>query len=91
MLSGPARGTGSEITLEPEGRLALISDGFVESAGGPAAALAILQEFRLREPADFVNELVFRVKSKLTEEADMPAQDCTAVVLDVDARVLRQV
>jgi hypothetical protein len=91
MLSGPARGTGTEISLEPEGRLALISDGFVESVGGPESALAILQEYRKHEPADFVNELVFRAKSKLTEEADMPAQDCTAVVLDVDARVLRQV
>ncbi|MDR3608078.1 MAG: SpoIIE family protein phosphatase [Oligoflexia bacterium] len=91
MLSGPAYGTGRELALEPEGRLALISDGFVEAAQGTEKALQILNEHRKREAADAINELVFRVKSKFASVDDMPAQDCTAVILDIDARVLRQV
>jgi hypothetical protein len=91
MLSGPARGTGAELALEPEGRLAFISDGFVEASGGSPQMVELLNQFRERELGDTVNELVFRVKSKFTPENDMPAQDCTAVILDVDARVLRQI
>jgi hypothetical protein len=91
MLSGPARGTGRELALEPEGRLALISDGFIEAAGGLELAIELLNEHRSRELADIVNELVFRVKSKFTPENDMPLQDCTAVILEVDSRILRQI
>jgi len=79
----------STITLEPQGRLALISDGFIEAAGGPEMLCEILNEFRDKEAADSVNELVFKVKNHLTEEDDLPPQDCTAVIFDLDARLIR--
>jgi serine phosphatase RsbU (regulator of sigma subunit) len=78
------------LPLQPGGRLVLLSDGFVEASGGtPAQALALLSKFRDREAKDSLNELVYRVKSVFQAADDMPAQDCTAVVLDVDARVIR--
>jgi hypothetical protein len=85
-LSGATEG---RITLQPSDRLVLVSDGFLDAAGGASAAAKLLDEFRAKEPADLLNELVYRVKKAFTEEDEMPAQDCTAVLFDVDSRVLR--
>jgi serine phosphatase RsbU (regulator of sigma subunit) len=78
-----------EVTLEPEGRLAIFSDGFVQIAGGAAKLIEILNRFRGADPKDSINELAFRVKSPLTSEDDLPARDCTAVIFDVDSRLIR--
>jgi serine phosphatase RsbU (regulator of sigma subunit) len=81
----------AELPLEPQGRLALISDGFLEVMGGEAQVLKALNQFRDAESADFLNELVFQLKSRFEAPDDLPAQDCTAVLLDVDARILRKI
>ncbi len=77
-----------EIILEPQGKLALVSDGFIEAAGGAKELAAILNEFKSRETIDSVNELVFKVRKNLTED-DLPGQDCTAAIFDLDARLIR--
>lgn len=77
------------MTLEPDDRLALISDGFVEMVGGIEPLKKILNELRAKEAVDSVNELVYRVKATFTDPDDMAAQDCTAVIFDVDAKMLR--
>ncbi len=74
--------------LEPEGRLVLLSDGFVETMGGAAATGELLDRHRSGDAMDSLNEMVFRLKSKFQEEDDLPEQDCTAVALDVDSRVV---
>ncbi|MBC7692762.1 MAG: SpoIIE family protein phosphatase [Methylotenera sp.] len=79
----------AEIKLEPNQRLALISDGFVEALGGVEKVCDLLDRMRQMEPVDSLNELVFRVKSKFTDPDDMPEQDCTAAIFDVDAKLLR--
>jgi serine phosphatase RsbU (regulator of sigma subunit) len=86
----PAQDFQRELPLDPNGRLALISDGFLEVMGGEAEVLKALNQYRDAESADFLNELVFQLKSKFNEPDDLPAQDCTAVLLDVDARILRK-
>lgn len=78
-----------ELRLEPQDRLVLLSDGFVEVAGGQEGMLALLNRFRSKDAVDALNEMAFQVKSKFTEPDDMPEQDCTALVLDVDSRVIR--
>jgi serine phosphatase RsbU (regulator of sigma subunit) len=87
----PAEEFQAELPLEPNGRLAMLSDGFLEVMGGESEVLKALNQFRDAEAADFLNELVFQLKSKFTAPDDMPAQDCTAVLLDIDARILRKV
>ena len=77
------------LNLEPGGRLVLVSDGFVDCIGDVTKVCAFLDGFRDREAVDAANEMVFRVKSEFESEEDMPAQDCTAVVFDVDGRVMR--
>lgn len=84
----PGDGDG-EISLVPEGRLALMSDGFIETVGGPAAMVEFLNRYRDKESVDALNEMVFAVKSKFTEPDDLPEQDCTGIIFDVDARVMR--
>lgn len=90
-----ARGTSTQFDLEqelrltPGSRLILVSDGFVDAAGGAESTARLLSEFRGRDAKDASNELAFRVKSRVTEEGGLPPQDCTAVVIDVDARSLR--
>jgi hypothetical protein len=79
----------SELVLDPAGRLALISDGFSEVSGGAKGICALLDEFREKDPKDALNEMVFRVKKEFQEEDDLPAQDCTGVIFDVDPRLIR--
>jgi sigma-B regulation protein RsbU (phosphoserine phosphatase) len=87
----PAQDFQAELPLEPKGRLALISDGFVQAMGGEAEVLKALNRFRDTESADFLNELVFQLKSKFNEPDDMPEQDCTAALLDVNEKILRKI
>lgn len=87
--SGSIDARDGDLVLEPNGRLALISDGFIEAAGGVYELGRILNDHRERESPDLVNELVFKVKKSLVEEDDLPSQDCTAAVFDVDARMIR--
>ncbi len=80
-----------EVVLEPRGRLALVSDGFLEAIGGQQQVTDVLNRYRGAEAADFLNELVFQLKSGFSDPEDAPAQDSTAVLLDIDARILRKV
>jgi hypothetical protein len=79
-----------EIVFEPEDRIVLLSDGFVEACGGLMEAKTLLDPLRGKESADLTNELVFRVKRTLVNpDEDLPPQDCTALVFDIDAKLLR--
>lgn len=81
--------TEKEIVLEPEDRIVLLSDGFIEACGGLVETKALLDPLREREAADLTNELVFRVKKKMVDPEDLPPQDCTSLIFDVDAKLLR--
>lgn len=78
-----------EVVLEPEDRIVLLSDGFIEACGGLLEAKALIDPLREKDSADLTNELVFRVKRKMIDPDDFPPQDCTALVFDVDAKLLR--
>jgi hypothetical protein len=78
-----------QLELHPEDRLILISDGFLETMGGSGKICKLLDQFRKSEPTDTVNELIYLVKSRFAQPDDLPEQDCTVVVFDVDPRVLR--
>ncbi|MBC7386490.1 MAG: SpoIIE family protein phosphatase [Cryobacterium sp.] len=78
-----------EIIFQPEDRIVLLSDGFIEACGGLHEAKAMLDPYRTRDSADITNELVFRVKKQMADPEDLPTQDCTALVFDVDAKLLR--
>jgi serine phosphatase RsbU (regulator of sigma subunit) len=88
-LTKEIRAQESEVALEPAGRLALISDGFSEAVEGAEGVCRLLDEFREKDPKDALNEMVFRIKKDFKEEDDMPAQDCTGVIFDVDPRLIR--
>jgi len=79
----------SEIRLQPGDRLGLLSDGFITAAGGERETCALLDGRRGQEAIDSINELVYRVKKPLPTPEDLPEQDCTALLLDVDSRVIR--
>ncbi len=78
-----------ELDIDSDGRLVLISQGFVDEIGGVTEITKILNDFRTKEPVDSINEFVFRAKSKLKEKDDMPARDCTILVLDADGKILK--
>lgn len=77
------------LQLQPGDRLVLLSDGFVETAGGEPRLIELLERHRGHEATDTLNELAFRVKSKFTDRDDLPDQDCTAFIFDIDAKLLR--
>jgi serine phosphatase RsbU (regulator of sigma subunit) len=93
--SGPAISKGgveireNEAQLRPKDRLILLSDGFVDCAGGEKEVRKILNSKRQNDSKEVLEELVYRVKSKLPDPEDMPDQDCTAVIMDVDSKMIR--
>lgn len=85
----PTKFSEQEVVLEPEDRIVLLSDGFIEACGGLVEAKTLLDPLRDKDSADLTNELVFRVKRKMIDPEDLPPQDCTSLVFDVDAKLLR--
>ena len=82
-------GIEAEIALSPGDRLVLLTDGFIEAAGGARSTCELLDRFRSKESSDALNELVYSVKSRFKEADDRPERDCTGVVLDVEANLIR--
>lgn len=77
------------ISLNPKDRVVLLTDGFVHGAGGEAQLARIFSGKIEQDPFSVVNELVFRIKSQLTKGETFPGEDCSAIVIDVENRVLR--
>jgi len=79
-----------EVALRPKDRLVMLSDGFIHAMGGEAKLQSTFQKKLAQDPFDLINDLAFEVKSKIDRQAGtFPGEDCTAIVLDVDGRVLR--
>lgn len=79
----------STIICEPNDRLVLLSDGYMDACGGLEQTRKLLDQFRDQDQTSLLNELTFRVKKDFKEEDDMPEQDCSALIFDIDAKVLR--
>jgi sigma-B regulation protein RsbU (phosphoserine phosphatase) len=77
------------IYLEPNDRVVLLSDGFVKGVGGEVILSRLFSEKQEQEPFALVNELTFQIKSKLSPGETFPGEDCSAIVFDIESRVLR--
>lgn len=77
------------LKLQPKDRMVLLSDGFVKGIGGEFQLDRVFRERLEREPFALVNELAFLIKSRLNEGETFPGEDCSAIVIDVEKRVLR--
>lgn len=88
-----------ELSLEPGDRLLVCSDGWSEALDQP---MALLMESFLNEhqdAQDLMNDLAFRLRKKLEssseeplsaeDEFPMPPQDCSVLLMDLAANVLR--
>jgi len=76
-----------ELNLEPQDRILMVSDGFIEGLGGEREL-----ENLLRQPAGkaeaLLNDLAWRIRKGLADD-ELPAQECTALWLEVDSNVIR--
>lgn len=77
------------IQLNPKDRLVMLSDGFVSGVGGEHALMQVFNQKLNQEPFALVNELTYLIKSKLKPGETFPGEDCSAIVLDIEHRVLR--
>lgn len=77
------------VQCDPNDRIVVLSDGFIEICGGMDPTRKLLDRLRDRESVDTLNELALLVKKDITDPDAMPAQDCSAIVMDVDSKVLR--
>jgi sigma-B regulation protein RsbU (phosphoserine phosphatase) len=85
----PAESEEKILKLQPKDRLVLLSDGFVKGIGGEFHLDRVFRDRLEREPFALVNELAFLIKSRLNEGETFPGEDCSAIVIDVEKRVLR--
>ncbi|MBU6153184.1 MAG: SpoIIE family protein phosphatase [Bdellovibrionales bacterium] len=87
--SRPVTEEESVVHLQPKDRLVLLSDGFVSGAGGEHRLARLFADQMNQNPFALVNELAFQIKSKLSPGETFPGEDCTAIVIDIQNRVLR--
>lgn len=85
----PVRHEEAVVVLNPKDRLVLLSDGFVNGVGGEVYLNQVFQKQMEKDPFLLVNELSYRIKSKLVEGETFPGEDCSAIVMDIESRVLR--
>ena len=80
------------IQLAASDRLVLLSDGYLELLGGEEEARVTLEKYSQAPAEDLLNELAFQTKSRLADpREEIPAHDSTALVFDVDSKVMRLV
>ncbi len=87
--SRPVSDRESVLQLQPKDRIVLLSDGFVGGAGGEHRLNRLFADQSNQNPFALVNELAFQIKSKLSPGETFPGEDCTAIVIDIQNRVLR--
>jgi phosphoserine phosphatase RsbU/P len=91
-LGTPAFLQEGSVALGPSDRLVLLSDGYLELLGGEERARQALDSFSESAPEDLLNELAFQTRSRLANpREEMPPHDSTAMVFDVDSKVMRLV
>jgi serine phosphatase RsbU (regulator of sigma subunit) len=78
-----------QIVLNPKDRVVLLSDGFVHGVGGEHALNQVFNQQSNQDPFHLVNELSYQIKSKLGADDIFPGEDCSAIVIDVESRLLR--
>ena len=76
------------VKFEQGSRWVLASEGLATALGGAKKVGTILNRLREETTQDSVTEMVFQVKSKLDKD-ELPAQDCTGVVLDMSLPSVR--
>jgi hypothetical protein len=85
----PSEAFERKIHLNPQDRLVLLTDGFVKGVGGEFTLHQLFKNKIQKEPFQLVSELAFQIKSKLVPGETFPGEDCSAIVIDVEPRVLR--
>jgi sigma-B regulation protein RsbU (phosphoserine phosphatase) len=79
----------SQVLLQPGDRIVLFSDGFAEGFENDKAVVKACERASGQDAIEIVNDFTFRIKEKLTEEDDMPNQDCSVMIVDVEKRAMR--
>jgi hypothetical protein len=79
---------GHEMDLSPQDRLIYVSDGFLDGLGGESELIESLQTFRTSPLEDILNDWAWKIRKELSDE-DLPAQECSALGIEVDSRVIR--
>ena len=77
------------VVLQPKDRLVLLSDGFVAGSGGRSRLTGLFKDQLEQDPFSLVTELAFQIKSQLSPGETFPGEDCSAIVIDIEGRVLR--
>ena len=76
----------SVIELRPSDRLVLVTDGFTETDN---QFLDLIKNYFKKDSFDLIEELNYRIKKKFEDEDDLADQDCSLVVIDLDATSIR--
>ena len=82
-------GTDHKSQLSHARRVALLTDGFSEAIGGDRQLSDVFSARQAAESSDLINDLGYAAKGKLTAEDDMPAQDCSVLVIELERPRMR--
>ena len=74
--------------VDPGDRFLLLSDGFYEAFSSEPEMVGSISQSGTDSLA-LVNEFVFRIKNTLESPDDLPKQDCSIMVIDVEKRAMR--
>ncbi len=82
-------GTDCKAQLSHVRRIALLTDGFAEALGGDRPLADVFNARQVAESADLINDLGYAAKGRLPADEDMPAQDCSVLVIELERPRMR--
>ena len=83
--------TDHKITLMPSDRVVVFSDGFADTFNdeGSKGLERSFSKVYGDDAIELINNLTIRIKKRLETDDDMPEQDCSVMVIDVEKRAMR--
>ncbi|MBI3556527.1 MAG: SpoIIE family protein phosphatase [Deltaproteobacteria bacterium] len=80
-----------KITLLPADRVVLFSDGFADTFAeeGVKGLERSFSKAYGDDAIELINNLTHRIKKRFETEDDMPEQDCSVMIIDVEKRAMR--
>ncbi len=83
--------TDHKVILMPSDRIVVFSDGFADTFNDEGAK-GLERSFSKAygdDAIELINNLTHRIKQRFEADDDMPEQDCSVMVIDVDKRAMR--
>ncbi len=77
------------LKLSPGDRIILLSDGFYRSYENEDEFIKSTHSHYAEDAIELINDCTYHVKKRFSEDDDMPEEDCSVMVIDIEKNTMR--